>query len=588
MDNIQEVKNRIDIVELVRSYMKLEKSGVNFRGLCPFHNEKTPSFFISPARQIWHCFGCSRGGDVIKFVQDIEGMEFPDALRVLAERAGIVLRQEDPKIRSERQKAHDILEKATKYFEHHLKPGSAPYDYLLNRGLNEEIIKEFRIGFAPESWDGLLKAFQARGFKAAEVEKVGMVISAEDKEVAGAVRYYDRFRSRITFPIFDMAGRVIGFSGRIFSPGDKAQSEEIAKYVNTPNTLVYDKSRVLYGLDRARQEIRVRNTAILVEGQMDLIMSHKAGIKNAIATSGTALTPLHLQMIKRYTNRLLVAFDVDEAGRQATKRSIDLALKAGFDVGVIVVPSGQDPADLVKENPNVWRETVDKARPVMEYYFETILADYDLIALDDKKEATQIFLPEIKKLTNAVERAHWLSKFASALKVKEDVLDEELKKIKFSSENTASDEEKSSELKKETKSRAELIGERLLSLILSYPKYKIAIAKSPNFFENHSDELAAIFESLKSGQKIKDSKLADFVNFLNFQAEIYPVTEEEAEKEINTCLRELQVNLLKKELSRLSGEIKEAEEKSDRDRLNLLSENFRTKTQELNDFIKPN
>src|SRR4030043_2178196 len=350
---IDEIKSRLDIVEVISSYIKLQKAGANYRAVCPFHSEKKPSFFVSPARQIWHCFGCSKGGDMFGFVKEIEGVEFGDALRILAQRAGVELKRqtkEYKEFQTERERLYEICDLATRFFEKQLaesKTGKEAKQYLLDRGITKESLEKWRVGYAPDVWQGLADFLSSRNYSQEEIKKAGVGLSSEKGS------FYDRFRGRIIFPIFDLNSQVVGFGGRVFKEKDK---KEIAKYVNTPQTILYDKSRILYGLDKAKVEIRKKDFCILVEGYVDLIMVFQAGFENAVATSGTALTPLQLKTLKRYSDNLLTAFDMDVAGEAATKRGIDLAQIHGFNVKVIVLPEGMDPADLVLKDVKAWEE----------------------------------------------------------------------------------------------------------------------------------------------------------------------------------------------------------------------------------------
>ncbi|HHE76738.1 MAG TPA: DNA primase, partial [Candidatus Parcubacteria bacterium] len=343
---IEEIKSRLDIVDVIKDYMKLEKAGANYRGLCPFHAEKTPSFFVSPARQIWHCFGsCSEGGDIFKFIMKIENVEFGDALKILAKRAGVELKRESPELKTERNKLYDISELACRFFETQLQESRAGREakkYLLDRGLSEESIKKWRLGYAPDSWQGLSDFLVGRGFSREEIEKAGLSLKSSKTG-----RRYDRFRGRIIFPVINLASQVIGFGGRIFRGGENNE----AKYINSPATILYDKSRVLYGLDKAAMEIRKEDACILVEGYMDVILVSQAGLKNVVATSGTALTQFHLKILKRYSNNLLTAFDMDVAGNSATKRSIDIDQRFGFNIKIVDMPGRDDPADIASKSP---------------------------------------------------------------------------------------------------------------------------------------------------------------------------------------------------------------------------------------------
>lgn len=438
---VEQIKERLDLVELVGSYIKLEKSGSNYRAVCPFHSEKTPSFFVSPARQIWHCFGCNAGGDHFKFVMDIDGLEFPEALRLLADKAGVELKRQDPKLRSERLRLLKLMDEATSFFEENLKEESKVGEYLKSRGMEGEIAKRFRVGFAKDSWDSLLKHLLGKRYKYGEIEKVGLVISkSDDKRYAsGDLRYYDRFRSRIMFPIFDFSGRPVGFSGRIFSShgssssmtsstkdseGNRFRSHtaveeniEPAKYINSPQTILYDKSKILYGFDKAKTEIRKQNACVLVEGQMDLIMSHQAGVKNAVALSGTALTPVQIKFIKRLADTLVTSLDMDEAGMRATERSIGLALDSGLEVRAVPLPEGKDPADIIAQDKTKWQNLVAGAKPIISFYLDFLhskITDGRKL----KQEVEKIVLPYVARVSSEIERAHWVTEVARTLGIK--------------------------------------------------------------------------------------------------------------------------------------------------------------------------
>mgnify|MGYP000448038135 FL=1 len=409
---IQEIKDRLDIVEVVGSYIKLQKTGQNYRALCPFHSEKKPSFFVSPARQIFKCFGCGASGDIFKFIMLIEGVEFGDALRILARRAGVELKPYRPELKTKRSRMYEICELSCRFFEKQLEEssvGKRAKEYLLKRGVTEESIKKWRLGYAPNTWQGLSDFLVGKGYKRGEVVEAGLAIESEKSQMP-----YDRFRGRIIFPIFDLNSQVVGFAGRVF---EKVQNEEeIAKYINIPNTLLYDKSRVLYGLNFAKMKIREKDACILTEGYMDVILAHQAGFENTVATSGTALTPYQLKILKRYTNNLLTAFDMDVAGDMATKRGIDLAQKEDFNVKVITMPKESDPADIIAQNPKTWASLINKAKEIMNFYFESALSAFDKESPEGKKEIAKLLLPKIKVISNKILQSHWIQKLAEALK----------------------------------------------------------------------------------------------------------------------------------------------------------------------------
>jgi DNA primase len=577
---IDEIKNRLDIIEVISSYIKLSKAGANYRALCPFHSEKNPSLFVSPARQIWHCFGCQKGGSIFNFVMEIEGVEFGDALRILARRAGVELKREDPKLKTERKRIYEICELATKFFQKQLqesKIGQEVKKYLLNRKISEESIEKWRLGYSPDSWQGLSDFLVSKGYKKEEIEKVGLAIKNETGN------FYDRFRGRIIFPIFDLNAQIIGFGGRIFKETSEKQQEtggKPAKYVNTPNTLLYDKSKVLYGLDKAKVEIRKKDFAILVEGYVDTIMCHQAGFENTIATSGTALTPYQLAILKRYSENILSAFDMDVAGDWATKRGIDLAQARGFNVKVITMPEGLDPADIISQDSKKWPELVENAKSILDFYFETTISKFDSKTPQGKKEISKILLPIIRRIPNEIEKSYWIQKLAKELEVKEESIVEELKKIK--SEEEAYGLEPEEIINLPPKTRKELLEERLITLLL--------ILKSPQNLEfieekeisSFTPKIQEIFRKIKENL-VDERELdviglspewADFLNFCYLKAEIEEIEQKDIIPEIKNCLKEIQYIEIKNKLNEISKEIKKAEEEKNSSKIQKLIEEF--------------
>ncbi|MDO8495283.1 MAG: DNA primase [bacterium] len=422
--NIEKIKDRVDIVELISSYLKVHKAGVNYKANCPFHNEKTPSFYISPSRQIWHCFGCSKGGDQFAFVQEVESVDFPEALRILAKRAGIELEKFDRTFQDSKTRLYEVCEWSAKFFQKQLESntGKKVQSYLQGRGLQEETAKNFRLGYAPESWDSLISFLRDRGYTEQEIIDSGMAI----KRDRGGI--YDRFRSRVMFPIADVNGQIVGFTGRIF--GKKA-ADELAKYVNTPQTILYDKSRILYGLEKAKLSIKQHNRCVVVEGNMDVIMSHQAGAANVVASSGTALTDQHLKIIKRYTQNLDLCFDADSAGRQAMERGIASALQQSFNLAVVSLddPLCKDPADYVQKYGEKWQERLQAPQPIFGFYLQNALKTFDVATGTGKKMITEKVLPILKSIPNRVEQSHWIAELAMHLKVKDDLLWEQMDKM---------------------------------------------------------------------------------------------------------------------------------------------------------------
>ena len=559
---IDEIKNRLDIVEVVGGYIKLQKAGQNFRALCPFHSEKTPSFFVSPTRQIWYCFGgCSEGGDIFKFVMKIEGVEFGDALRLLAQKAGIELKRQDPKIRSERQRLYEICELTTKFFERQLeesKIGQEAKKYLLKRKINEESLKKWRLGYAPDTWQGLSDFLTSKKYSQKEIKKAGLGLSSERGS------FYDRFRGRIIFPIFDLSSNVVGFTGRVFKNRDK---DKMGKYVNTPQSLLYDKGQILYGLNRAKVEIRKKDLCILVEGNTDLIMVHQQGFENAVAVSGTALTSYQLNILKRYTNNLLIAFDMDAAGQTAAKRGIDLAQSQGFNIKVVVLPEGKDPAEIISKDPKKWEKALEDAKTILDFYFYGAFLGKDLKNPEAKKEIAEILLPIIKRIPNKIEQAHWIQELAIKLNVKEEAVQEQLKNTKPKQGeigNVYVKEEKNLDLS--PKSRKEKLEEMVVSLILKNPE-KLNLIKE-EFFSYFSFQFQSIFTNLKKGRSVQNVNFIDYHSFFDKEKDV------DYEAEIKICLNEIKRLEIKNRLDEISQNIKKAEQICDLKKINNLTQEF--------------
>ena len=422
---VQDIKARLNIVDVVGGYVRLTKSGAHWKACCPFHNEKSPSFMVNEERQIFHCFGCGKGGDMFSFVEEIEGVDFRESLRLLAEKAGIEL----PKYRKasvfatggveEPDRTKEILELSTKFFETQLQSGEGTkkvLPYLRDRGLSDESMRTFRLGYAPEGWRHLLDFLVGRGYREEELERAGLVIK---KDGGG---YYDRFRDRIMFPIGDIVGRIIGYSARVAPGGDESQ----AKYINTPETSVYHKSRALYGIYQAKQAMKDKGFSVLVEGNMDVIACHQADIRNTVAVSGTALTTEQLDMLKRYGSEIRLFFDMDGAGQAASWKSSLLALEKEMEVSIIALPHGKDAADAAKESSESLREAVTHPVPVAQYFLDKLRAANDAKTPAGKRRIAEGFAPLLASMRNRIEHAHWRKELAETLGVEEKVLSDVL------------------------------------------------------------------------------------------------------------------------------------------------------------------
>jgi DNA primase len=463
MNHIEEIRLRMNIEDLVGSYVQLKKSGRNLRGLCPFHGEKTPSFMVSPEKGIAYCFGCHQGGDIFKFIQTIENVSFGEAVKILADKTGVILPRELPKENNKRLKGIEINDVSVGFYEEQLW-NSRHKEYFLNRGLTEETIKFFRLGYAPDSFDQLKNYLLKKNFDRKDLIEASVV---NQRSIADQ-NIYDRFRNRLIFPIFDHQDNPVGFSGRIIGEGEP-------KYLNSPETPAYNKSLILYGLNWAKESIKEEGIAIFVEGYMDVISSHQAGVKNVVATCGTALTPQQLKLIQRYTKKIAFAFDGDGAGMSATLRAIELAQMADIDMKVILIPVGKDPDECVQKNPDEWRKAVKNPVTIMDFYFAYALKQHDKEELEGKKQIINFLLPLIRLYKSDVERSIYLNRLALELKTDVRLLWSDLKKVvnkpSYQPENKSPDIQIQ---KKKIFSREEF----LLGFIFSYPEMYEKVAKN--------------------------------------------------------------------------------------------------------------
>ncbi len=576
-DPVEEIKNRLDIVDVIRSYIKLEKAGVNYRAICPFHSEKNPSFFVSPARQTWHCFGsCSEGGDMFKFVMKIEGVEFKEALKILAQRAGVELKREDPKVRSEKQKLRDISELACSFFEKQLQGSSAGKEakkYLLDRGIKEESIKEWRLGYAPEMWQALSDFLVGKGFKREDIAKAGLALKS-----GKTGNFYDRFRGRIIFPVFSLSSQVIGFGGRVFK---ESEDQKEAKYINSPATPLYDKSKILYGLNKSGVGIRKEDACILVEGYTDTILAHQAGFSNVVATSGTALTPFQLKVLKRYSDNLLTAFDMDVAGNSATKRGIDLAQAEGFNIKIITMPQDKDPADIVLESSEKWKGLVEGAKSIHDFYFETAFSRFDKNTIEGKKDISKVIFPVIKRVPNRIERSVWVKDLAEELEVKEEDILEELDKTK----EERREEEVLEEKEPIKKTRKQLLEEQVASLIIRYPENLEMVSEEEiKFFSSDVSSMLSHFKKEGVNLNSLPDNLKEMADFLYLKAEKEFSSEDDVKEECLNCLKEFKSLCFRNKLSNISDQIKKAEKDQDYNKVKKLLEEFNKCSKSWNDL----
>lgn len=578
MDDLELIKEKLNIVDIVSEYLPLKKAGVNFKANCPFHNESTPSFVVSPERQIWHCFGCDRGGDMFKFLMEKESLDFKDALEILAKKAGITLKKTNAK-KDGKDTLFEANQKAQQFFNHvltNLPLGKGALDYLHKRGLTDETIKQFSLGYAPNSWESLTSFLKKRGFTTQDIIDGGLGVASK-----GGV--YDRFRGRVMFPLSDVRDRIIGFAGRILDKGEP-------KYVNTPQTIIFDKRRLLYGLHLSKGEIKQKGEAILVEGEMDMIMSFQSGVKNIVATKGTALTEEHIETLKKYTETISLCFDMDLAGDAASRRGIEMADRAGLNIKVIQLKNAKDPAETCLKDVEIWQKAVKDAVPIYDYYLQSAQKRYSPKDALGKRSIFNELLPIFRKITDPMTKEHYIQKLSALLQVKDSLIRSHLEKLDT---QVKVGFVKSEPPKKEVvlQDRRSLLEDYLIALILHIPLDHIFV---PNFPETifSKEDLKQIYVMLvifldKISFKGKTFKIVEFIKTLPqdlsevvdqlYLMEIDTKLEEKNhwQKEIELVVGELKKILIKSSLEKLSLQIKNAQEFEQLENLTLLNKKFR-------------
>ena len=445
---LEQIRNASDIVDVVGSYLPLKRAGTNFVALCPFHKEKSPSFNVSPQRQIFHCFGCHKGGDVFTFVREYENVSFMDAVRRLADRAKIPLEiDQDPGQSQSRQLKDTLLhihEQITQRWQNALAneaSGQAARDYLLQRGVTAEAVQLFRLGSAPEVWDDTVNWAKSKGHDLAVMEQAGLILRKE-----GSDHYYDRFRGRLIFPIADEQGRVIGFSGRVL-----AADQKTAKYVNSPETPIFTKGKVFFGLDKSKRALLDAQSAIVCEGQLDLIASYMAGVRNIVAPQGTALTADHARILKRYVEEVVLCFDADNAGQNATVRSLDSLLAAGLAVRVAVVPAPHDPDSFIKASGGAaFQEVIAKAEGFFDYYLNRLCVTNDLKSDRGRLTVLHAMAEAVHKTGNGVLIDTYAQKTALRLAVAPESVRAEFRKVGRAKPGPAPESEPAEEMPEPT------------------------------------------------------------------------------------------------------------------------------------------
>jgi DNA primase len=423
-DPRDEIKQKLDIVELIGEYLTLKPAGTHgFRAICPFHPEKTPSFHVSSDRQIWHCFGCGEGGDCFSFVMKMEGMDFSEALMHLGQKTGVEVRRLPTTESNVKQRLYEINDLAARYYQK-VFAGSQIAElvrvYVSGRGITLELCEKFKLGYSPADWDALTQFLLKRGYSENEIITAGL--GQKKRSGSGLI---DRFRDRLMIPLRDHHGKTVGFTARLLpaSSTSLASLASLSKYINSPETPIYHKGSLLYGLDLAKTSIKQKDCAVVVEGNLDVVGSHKAGVENVVASSGTALTEDQLRLLARYTKKLVFCFDQDAAGLKAAKRGVSIARSLGFDVRAIILPAGsKDPDELAQKDPAAWQKLSASSVPFMEYLIARVIQGKNLTNIDDKKTVSQELIPALVEITDVVEQEHWLNEIAKLLGIDTSIL----------------------------------------------------------------------------------------------------------------------------------------------------------------------
>lgn len=611
-DQLEEIKRKIDIVEFISSFVPLKKTGRNFKALCPFHSETIPSFIVSPERQIWHCFGaCNEGGDIFKFLMKIENLEFGEALRELAKRAGVRLTRFKPS-ESEKQKQllYEINHLATEFYHYLLlnhSVGRQALRYILGRGISKPSLQLFKLGFAPNTWESLQKFLVGKkGYNPQDLEKAGLIIKSEKK--AG---FYDRFRSRLIFPLKDHRGNICGFAGRKIPPeaGSRPKDEE-AKYINTPETLIYHKSDLLYGLFETHQEIKEVDGVVLVEGELDAISSFQTGVKNVVAIKGSALTPNQVQLLGRFTKNISLALDRDIAGDQAARRGIEVADSGGMAIKVIELEGGKDPDEVAQKNPNLWRKLVAQSVPVYDYFLNSAFSRFDSKTAEGKRKIGQELIPILSRITDKIVQAHYIQALAERLGVDKEAVVAQIEKLRSEEQEAGGERPTFAEvLAGEGKTRREIVEEYLLALCFQSGKWNnlqkrevLSLVMTPRFagilgilttylkkYKGRKIPLETRPKNWESERlaKMLPAELVEVFNQLYLLSLGDLVTDEEKfEGEFQKTISILREINLREKLKEISQKIRQLEamekpSKQDKEKLKTLGQEFRDLTTHL-------
>ncbi len=594
-DAKEEIKSKLDIVDVISGYIQLQKAGANYKACCPFHEEKTPSFFVSPQRQMWHCFGCLKSGDIFTFVMEIENVDFLTALKILADKAGVKLPTYSGEKTSKNKVIYNIFSDVISLYHKNLKVNSEVKEYLYQRGLTDEIIDEFKLGFSSDDWSEALNYLNNKGYGLKDLIETGLFIEKNNSQNPSLVKnYYDRFRARIMFPIYNNSNEPVAFTGRIFQGKNELKTvkniDETGKYVNSPQTVVYEKKKILYGLNITKKYIAKQNEAIIVEGTMDFLSAYMKDQKNIVASLGTALTVEQLTLLKRLCNKLILAYDNDDAGKFATERNIKLALSLGFDIKILDLEESKDISDFVNLFPDGLNEKIQNSLPVMDFFIKYGLSMYNTNNLSGKNTFLKYFLPKLKWEKDIIKISHYLNKITSILDIPLNVIEESFKQTvseEISDVKTPIVKEK--ENINTLKSKSELISETILSVFVKKPIIlKNIITENEEFFNSKFQNLILKIKELGIDvvNKSKEDDISSLVDYLFLNAikheSLINKPDDIILEEISRLITMLKQEYYKYKIKLVENEIKNAESQNQPEKINELLDKLNNICDQLN------
>ncbi len=559
----------MSIEDVVSEYVPLKRAGRNWRGISPWTNEKTPSFMVSPEKQIWHDFSSGKGGNMFSFVMEVEGLDFKGALELLARKAGVDLEQYRPagprRGGPDKERLHKLLDLAATFYQAHFKKSQTALEYVFKkRKFTKDTALEWRIGYSPNNGTALIDYAKKKGFTDKELQQAGLTA----RNYRGGTQ--DMFRGRLMIPLQDPQGRMVGFTARLLQDDPNAP-----KYINTPQTVLYDKSRHIYGLHLAKESIRKNKFAVLVEGNMDVIASHQADVRQAVATAGTALTEPHLKGLSRFTGDIRLAFDSDKAGIAATERAIPIASKVNVTLGIIDIPSGKDPDDLIRKDPKLWQQAITKHKYALDWLMDRYAKELDVTSALGKREFSDVLLPVVRGLSDPVERDHYLGAIAKAVGTSKDVLQQKFEKVpgpeparRRRVKTSAAQLDKAAIEDKKTQ-------DKFLSLMLMRPTLRELIGIiTPDML--YDDEARGLLEFLKKNPDFDGKKgletVQNIADYVKIQSLLYEELYQDIDlNELHNEATRLQVRLIenyvKNQKSRLAQELASADQAATRDLL---------------------